>query len=76
MIGELVVFMIAVFGISWLFGFWDYVGSQLDITANQALGLAVMSLLVIAFVTLVGCVLFYFIMAYCHKWFGPFIFGG
>jgi hypothetical protein len=57
---------------SYLFGFLDHVADKIGLTIPQTIGVMV------AYVMMyIGAVaVLYITLAYCHKWIGPYIFGG
>lgn len=72
MMWEIIVVFVLLFGMSYLFGLWDHIADHIGCDPYQAMG-------VVAFfiaIGLAGIVFTYVAYALCHKYIGPFIFGG
>ena len=72
MIGEILIVLLALFGISWFFGFWDHMADKIGLTVAQTIGICIAYVMVY----IGAAVVLYITLAYCHKWIGPHIFGG
>lgn len=73
---EVLVILIILGVMSWFFGFWDHLADKAGVTVPQIIGVVIGGTIV-GFICFVGsAVLLYFALAYCHKWFGPIVFGG
>ena len=72
MIGEIAVVLIVLAVMSWFFGFWDHMAAITGLTVPQTIGI------VIAYIMIYigAATILYITLAYCHKWIGPYIFGG
>ena len=62
--------------LTYLFGVWDAIGNRMSMRAGGAFLVVAACCLAAVILIAAGMVITYFSMAYCHKWFGPIVFGG
>jgi hypothetical protein len=71
MFWPIALILVVVSVILYLFGFLDHLAGHLGLTVSQTVGFLVLW----PTCSVVAVILFYVVMAYCHKWIGPYIFG-
>lgn len=76
MILEILLVLILLFGMSYLFGFWDYLSNKTNQSVSSTIGIVIGGFVFFVACSIGGIVGTYFALAYCHKWFGHIVFGG